>query len=179
LVQEYNEKPGIELTDDQQLAIRRATHAMIHKMTEDIEGNRYNTAIAAAMTCVNEFYKLKVDAFGKHEVWQEALESLAACVGPFAPHITEELWFQLGHSITAQRSSWPAYDEKYLVRDTLTIAVQVNGKVRGEVEVAADADKDAIIEAAKAHEKVAGYLQDGELKKSIYVPGKLVSFVVG
>jgi leucyl-tRNA synthetase len=179
LVQEYNEKPGIELADDQQLAIRRATHAMIHKMTEDIEGNRYNTAIAAAMTCVNEFYKLKVDAFGKHEVWQEALESLVACVGPFAPHITEELWFQLGHSITAQRSSWPAYDEKYLVRDTLTIAVQVNGKVRGEVEVAADADKDAIIEAAKAHEKVAGYLQDGELKKSIYVPGKLVSFVVG
>jgi leucyl-tRNA synthetase len=178
LVQEYNETSEATLTDAQQLAIRRATHAMIRKVTDDIEGNRYNTAIAAAMTAVNDFYKLKTEAFGKHEVWQEALESLVACVGPFAPHITEELWFQLGHHTTAQRDSWPKYDEKYLVTDTLTIAVQVNGKLRGEIDVAASAAQEEIVEAAKQHEKVAAHLEGKEIRKTIYVPGKLVNFVV-
>jgi leucyl-tRNA synthetase len=178
LVQEYTEATNVELNEAQQLAIRRATHRMIHKVTEDIEGNRYNTAIAAAMACVNDFYKLKTDVFGKHEAWQEALESLVAAVGPFAPHITEELWFQLGHSLTAQRDSWPKYDEKYLVSDTVTIAVQVNGKLRGTVSAAVEADQPQVTDLAKADEKVSAYLDGKEVVKTIYVPGKLVNFVV-
>lgn len=178
LVQEYNESPEVQLSDDQQLAIRRATHAMIRKMTDDIEQNRYNTAIAAAMTCINDFYKLKTDVFGRHETWQSALESLVACIGPFAPHITEELWHQLGHSTTVQRDSWPAYDEKYLVSHTMIIAVQVNGKVRGQIEVAIDAQEADIVASARQDQKVAVYTDGKDIKKTVYVPGRLVSFVV-
>jgi leucyl-tRNA synthetase len=178
LVQSYNESKEVQLSDDQQFSIHRATHAMIRKMTEDIEHNRYNTAIAAAMACINDLYKLKNEAFGKHKVWQEALESLVACIGPFAPHITEELWHQLGHSTTAQRDSWPTYDERYLVSETMKIVVQVNGRVRAQLEVASDAQEPDIIAFAKADDKVAAYIAGKELKKTIYVPGKLVSFVV-
>ncbi len=180
LVQEYGEltADSTQLTVEAQNAILQVTHQMIKKVTEDSEGNRYNTAIAAMMACVNELYKLKTDNFGKHPVWRQALESVVACVAPFAPHIAEELWHQLGHSTSVHHDSWPKWDEKYLVSDTMTIVVQVNGRVRGQLEVATDASEDQIIEAAKQDNKVAGYLADHEIKKAIYVPGKLVSFVV-
>jgi leucyl-tRNA synthetase len=150
---------------------------MIKKMTIDIEEDRYNTAIAAAMACVNDFYKLKAGTFGKNEVWQTALESLAACSAPFAPHIAEELWQQLGHSTSVHKDSWPEYDEKYLLQDKMTIVIQVNGKLRGEIEIETNADEATIVEAAKAHEKVASYL-DKTIRKTVYVPGKLVNFVL-
>jgi leucyl-tRNA synthetase len=178
LVQDYEAAEPVELTDEQQLAIHRSVHAMIRKVTDDIEKNHYNTAIAAAMTCVNDLYKLKSDVFGKHEVWQEALASLVACVGPFAPHITEELWHQLGHSTTAQRDSWPKYDEQYLVSDTVTIAVQVNGKLRGTIAAPTDANEAKATELARAESKVATYLDGKQVVKTIYVPGKLLNFVV-
>ncbi|HUB93446.1 MAG TPA: class I tRNA ligase family protein, partial [Verrucomicrobiae bacterium] len=86
LVGEYNESKRADLSEIQQRTIRRTVHVMIRKMTEDIEANHYNTAIAAAMTCTNELYKVKAEVFGTHEVWQEALEALVACIAPFAPH---------------------------------------------------------------------------------------------
>jgi leucyl-tRNA synthetase len=178
LVGEYTETDEAELSDDVVRDLNRAIHGMIKKMNEDIEHERYNTAIAAAMACTNELYKLKTTQFGKHPVWQETLESLVACVAPFAPHLGEELWFQLGHSKTIHKDSWPQYDEKYLVQDTVTVAVQVNGKLRGEVEVAADAPEATVVTAAQANDKVAGYLKDQAIKKTIYVPGRLVNFVV-
>jgi leucyl-tRNA synthetase len=179
LVGEYEDsKAGAKLTPDDEKAIRRVTHQMIKKMTEDLEANRYNTAIAAAMSAVNEFYKLKTKNFGRHPAWQEALESLVACVAPFAPHIADELWLQLGHSQTVHRDSWPKYDEKYLASDTMTIVVQINGKLRAELSVASDTGKDDIIAAAQAHEKVQVYTAGHEIKKSIYVPGKLVNLVI-
>ncbi|HSX30566.1 MAG TPA: leucine--tRNA ligase [Candidatus Saccharimonadales bacterium] len=178
LVGEYNEAGAIELTDEQQRAIRRSVHAMIRKMTEDIEANRYNTAIAASMTCVNELYKLKTSAFGQHEVWHEALAGLVACIAPFAPYIAEELWHQLGHSTSVHRDSWPTYDQQYLATDTINIAVQVNGKLRAEVQVPADATQEHVERAAKHSERVATYLADKEVKKTIYVPGRLLNFVI-
>jgi leucyl-tRNA synthetase len=178
LVGEYNEAKQIDLSEDQQKAVRRSVHGMIRKMTEDIEGNRYNTAIAAAMTCVNDLYKLKTQAFGQHDVWHEALAALAACVSPFAPHIGEELWHQLGHSTSVHRDTWPKYDEQYLATDTVTVAVQVNGKLRGTIAAPTGSDEAAAVELTQADAKIAGNLAGKQIVKTIYVPGKLLNFVV-
>lgn len=179
LVGEYNEaKDDTDLSRNDARNIRRVTHQMIKKMTEDIEASRYNTAIAAAMGTVNELYKLKAKSFGKHDAWHEALLSLVACVAPFAPYIAEELWFQLGHSTTVHRDSWPTYDEKLLAVDQMTIGVQVNGKVRAELQVATDASSEAIIAAAQEHDRVKPYIEGKEVKKTVYVPGRLVSLAV-
>ncbi|MGH7195806.1 MAG: leucine--tRNA ligase [Candidatus Saccharimonadales bacterium] len=158
--------------------ILRATHRMIKKVTDDIENNRYNTVIAASMECLNEFYKLKTLALAKNDIWHQALDSLVACVAPFAPHIADELWQQLGHSSSVQVDSWPQWDEKYLTSDQIKIVVQVNGKLRGQIDMPADVSQDQVLTAAKNDGKIAQHLAGREVKKSIYVPGKLVNFVV-
>jgi leucyl-tRNA synthetase len=178
LVGEYVDAPTVELDEAQQQALYRVAHRTIKKMTEDIETNRYNTAIATAMTCVNELYKLKTEGFGKHDVWQEALQSIVACVAPFAPHLSEELWHQLGHSDSIHRDSWPAYDEQYLTEDTVTLAIQINGKVRGQVTLPVDADETSALDAAKAEAKIQTHLTSKQIIKTIYVPGKILNLVV-
>lgn len=178
LVQEFLAAPTQDATDLQAAEIRRAVHGMIKKMTTDIEENSYNTAIAAAMGTLNTLYKQKAEAIGKNEVWQEALDSMVSCIAPFAPHIADELWEQLGHNASVHRDSWPAYDEAYLASDMMTVVVQVNGKVRAQLQVGVDAAEDYIVEAAKSDGKVAAYLEGKTIKKTIYVPKKLVSFVV-
>jgi leucyl-tRNA synthetase len=178
LVEEYLEKPEADLSDKQQADINRSVHAMIKKVTEDLEENRYNTAIAAAMACTNDLYKFKAANFGKHETWQKALESLVACIAPFAPHISEELWLRLGHSSTVHRDTWPKFEAKYLAQDEITIVIQVNGRVRGEVKAATDAAEQQVVEMAQAQEKVAGYLNGQTIRKTIFVKNKLINFVV-
>jgi leucyl-tRNA synthetase len=84
----------------------------------------------------------------------------------------------MGNSSSVHKDSWPEFQEKYLALDTITIAVQINGKLRGEINVAAEADENTIVEAAKAHEKVAAYLKDQTIRKTIYVPSRLVNFVI-
>ncbi|HEX8390206.1 MAG TPA: class I tRNA ligase family protein [Candidatus Saccharimonadales bacterium] len=178
LVQEYTEAPAGDLSADIHHQLNRTTHATIKKMTIDLEANRYNTAIAAAMAQVNELYKLKVDHLKPGEAWGHALSSLVACVAPFAPHIADELWRQLGQAGSVQRDSWPTWDESMLVSDRLTIAVQVNGKLRAEVEVPANADTAAIEAAALANERIRGHLGDKTPRRVIVVPGRLVNIVV-
>lgn len=178
LVQEYIALTN-ELSDkNQEDSLRRIVNPMIKKVTEDIEENRYNTAIAATMGALNDLYKCKSEFFGKNDAWQQALENIVACVAPFAPHTADELWEQLGHHTTVHKDSWPMWDDEYLVSDTITVAVQINGKLRGEVTVPAGAEKDAVLQAAKENEKVAGYIKGQDIKKEIYVPGKLVNFVI-
>ncbi|HSW98465.1 MAG TPA: leucine--tRNA ligase [Candidatus Saccharimonadales bacterium] len=162
------------------LELKRTMHRTIKKVTEDLEALSFNTAIAAMMEAVNGLYAAKATtpyAQAPH-TWQWAMESLLQLLAPFAPHITEELWEQLGHAESIHLSTWPTYDEQYLKSDTMSIVVQVNGKVRAELDVAADATEEAIVAQAKQDEKVAGYLAGKEIRKTIYVPGKLVSFVV-
>lgn len=172
-------KPDAQNPTPQSLAVLRAIHPAIQKVTADLEAQRYNTAIAAMMEVTNTLYALKAkDGFADSTAWQFALESLVALVAPFAPHIADELWHDLGRTTSVQRGSWPLLDEQYLVKDTVTLAVQVNGKLRGTVEVAANADEPTSVETAKRDEKVAGYLEDKEIIKTIYVPKKLISFVV-
>ena len=178
LVQEFNEAPAGESNAELTKALGQTTHRMIHKVTHDIEENRYNTAIAGAMTAVNDLYKLKVDALQQSAAWREAVESLVCCVAPFAPHISEELWHQLGHEDSVHVDHWPVYDESQLSDDTVTYAVQVNGKLRGEISVSADADKETVIATASDDPKIAVHLADKQIKKTIVVPGTIVNFVV-
>ncbi len=156
----------------------RAIHGTIKKVTQDLEAQKYNTAIAALMECTTDLYKLKKDDFKNRSAWQFALESLVMLVAPFAPHIAEELWHQLGHEDSVQVDHWPQWDEQYLVTDTMTIVVQVNGKVRANISVAADSNEEQIVTAAQADTKIAGLLAGKKIRKTVYVPQKLVNFVV-
>jgi len=151
--------------------LERALHAAIKKVTEAVDNLRMNTAIADMMVFVNE--ATKADAVPR--AWFEAFVTILA---PFAPHLGEELWEQLGHRESITYAPWPAFDEAKLRRDTLTIAVQVSGKMRSTVEVAADAADADIIAAAKADEKVQQVLGGKAIKREIYVKGRLVNLVV-
>ncbi len=178
LVQEYLVAEPSETPDQQKQEILRTSHAMVKKVTNDIERSHYNTAIATAMGALNDLYKMKVTSLAKNLVWQQTLEALVMSVAPFAPHIADELWHDLGHSDSVHIGHWPEHDEEYLISDQLTIVVQVNGKVRANIIVAADAGEDQITEKAKANPKLADYLHDKKIRKTIYVPQKLVNFVV-
>ena len=174
LVQQYEEAPKEYTNNDN--AIRVLQHKTVRKVTDDFRRLSFNTAIAASMEYVNELYKFKVDGFS-NEVWHDALVALVQMIAPFAPHIADELWQQLGGEGLVQNATWPTWDEALTVEDTITIAVQVNGKLRGEVEVGKDTDPEEIKAKALAHENVTKFLT-GEPKKVIYVPGRLVSIVV-
>ncbi len=175
IVQEFNESTEGEKSD----AVLKVTHPAIKKATADLEDQKYNTAIAAMMKLTNDLYDLKAkEGFGDQTNWRFALESLVALVAPFAPHIAEELWHQLGHDTSVHRDSWPKWDDKYLVSDTMTIVVQVNGKLRATVELPADASEDDIKKAALEAENVTKFVGDKEPLKIIYIPKKLVNVVV-
>ncbi len=179
ITQEYLEAKEVSLDKTQVKQVLSITHKAAKKITQDLEENRYNTAIAASMDAVNKLYLVKNKVpFGKSDAWQEALESIAMLIGPFAPHISEELWQQLGHSDTIHQDHWPEWQDEYLTEDTITLVVQVNGKVRAQLQVAADISKEDAIEAAKQDENVTAHLGGKEIRKEIFVPGKLVNLVV-
>jgi leucyl-tRNA synthetase len=172
LTQEYMEASASESVDTRVLT--SLTHATIKKVTDDIHRLSFNTAIAALMEYVNELYKLKLDGFSSE--WQFAIESLTKLVQPFAPHMAAELWQQLGHDTPLDFEPWPMWDESLIVRETMTIIVQVNGKLRAKLEVALDTPEDVIKSAALTDENVQKFLVS-EPKKVIYIAGKLVSIV--
>lgn len=178
LVQEYKGADEISLDKPVEDELLRISHKTIKKVTEDIEGNRYNTAIAALMESTNNLYKVKTKAFGQHETWKWALESVVACTAPFGPHIADELWQQLGHSTSVHIDTWPKYDEKYLKEDTATVVIQINGKLRGQVQIEAGAGEASVVQMAQTDKKIAALLDGKSIKKTIYVPDKLINFVI-
>ena len=162
----------------QQPEVTVAAHQAIAKVSKDLEELGFNTAIAALMEYVNTLFKCKIDGeFADKEAWKFAIQSLVQLMSPFAPHIAEELWHDLGHKTSVHVSDWPVHDPQYLVSDTIAIVVQVNGKVRATISVPAEADEARVIKTARAEENVAKYLTS-EPKKTIFVPGRLVNFVV-
>ena len=176
---DLSEECTLEEVGDVVAELLRLTHLTIKKVTRDIEDEKFNTAVAAMMEMVNGLYKFKEShGIQATETWRFTLESLLQILAPFAPHITEELWHELGHTDTIHVNHWPKWDEKYLVNDVMTIIVQVNGKLRAKLELPADTDKDALEQAALADEKVCAYLDARTPRKVIYVPGKLVNIVV-
>ncbi|MGI5889097.1 MAG: leucine--tRNA ligase [Oscillospiraceae bacterium] len=145
-------------------------HRVVKKVSDDIEELGFNTAIAAMMTMVNKFYD-------KGSITKGEMRDFLKILNPFAPHVTEEMWQQLGFEGTIAYSSWPTYDEGKILDDTVEIAVQINGKVKGRITVARDADKETALDAAKKEEKVAQSLEGKSVVKEIYVPGKIVNIV--
>lgn len=154
-------------------------HRTIKRVTEDMYEMGFNTAIAALMELTNELYKIKAEeGFSDTKAWRFTLEALMQLLAPFAPHIAEELWHEMGHKESVHTSEWPAWDNALLAQDLVKIVVQVNGKVRATIEVPQDSDQAAVIAAAAADEKVQTHLTGKEIKREIYVPGRLVNFVV-
>jgi len=179
LVQEFLASSGAENTADAG-SLRRALAAANKRITNDVPRMGFNTAVAALMEAVNELYKLKHDIpfASAHDAWQAALVDLTKLLAPFAPHVAQELWRQLGQDGSVLQAAWPAYDEADLASDTMTIVVQVNGKLRAEFTVDRSSTEPEIIEQAKASDRVRPYLEGQAIKKTVYVPGKLVNFVV-
>jgi leucyl-tRNA synthetase len=150
--------------------LERAMHAAIKKVTLSITDLKFNTSISEMMVFVNEATK----APAVPRAW---FEMFVKILSPFAPHLAEEMWKRLGHAKTIAYEPWPAHDESKLARDTMTIAVQVSGKLRGEIEVPIDLGERDIIETAKRLDKVQAFLT-GPIKREIYVKGRLVNLVV-
>ena len=157
----------VDANDDQ----LRVLHKTIKKVTGDIEDLSFNTAIAAMMEFVNAAYKW--DA-----VPRETVDPFIKLLNPFAPHITEEIWACLGHETSIAHAEWPAFDEQKIKKDVVEMAVQVNGTVRATIEVGADAEEDEVLSTARADANVKRYLDGGDLKREIYVPGRIINFVV-
>ena len=142
-------------------------HQTIKKVSNDFENLKYNTAIAAMMALINDFYK-------KNSITKDEFKTFITLLNPVAPHITEELWEIAGFEGRVYQTTWPEYDEAKTVEATVEIALQINGKIRGTLVIAKDADKDDVI--AKAKEELADKLT-GTIVKEIYVPGRIVNIV--
>jgi leucyl-tRNA synthetase len=179
LVQEYVEADEGQVDELVAKQITKTAHATVKKVTSDIEDDKFNTAIAYMMESVNALYKLKEQSpVIKSSEWQFALESLLMVLAPFAPHIAEELWHDLGHTDTIHVDHWPEWDDALIADEVMTIIVQVNGKLRAKLELAKDSAEEDAKQAALADENVQKHLAGAEPKKVIYIPGKLVSIVV-
>ena len=151
-------------------ATQRELHKAIKKVTEDTDALRFNTAIAAMMELTNFLYK-------QDAVPRSVATTLAQLLSPYAPHLAEELWERLGHQPAVANADWPTWDEALLVEDTIEIAVQVMGKVRGRVTIAPDASEDDAVAAAQAEESVTRHLEGKTIRKVVYVPGRILNFV--
>ena len=165
---------------DEGRALRRLVHKTIRKVTADVEERfHFNTAISAIMELVNG-----IQAFSQKNLPQnsallrEALESTLLLLYPFVPHFSEELWERTGHDGGIEKAGWPAYDEEAATDEELLIVVQVNGKLRGRITVAADSSEESVKSIVFADDKVVSYLEGKSPRKIIYVPGKLVNIVV-
>ena len=152
-------------------SFQRILHKTIKKVGEDSAIMQFNTGISAMMELVNAAYK-------EPAISRQAAETLVLLLAPYAPHLAEELWEQLGHKGSLAYAPWPSFDPALTEDDQITILVQVSGKLRGTLQVAADSTKDQIIAAAKDLESVQRHLEGKTLVKEIFVPGKIINFVV-
>lgn len=165
------------LTDEQK-EIRRAIHAVIKHASNDVgQHQKFNTAIAQVMTLMNVLEKAPIETAQDRALLQEGMETVVLLLAPITPHICHELWQQLGHSTPVIDATWPQADESALVQDTLSIVIQVNGKLRGQIDVPASASREEIETAARANENVLRYVGDLTIRKVIVVPNKLVNIV--
>ena len=146
-------------------------HKTIKAVTEDIEKLSFNTAISRMMEFTNALSPAEPRP-------KSVLEPFVLLLSPFAPHLAEELWEILGHEHTLAYEPWPSFEESKIAEDTVEIPVQVNGKLRGKVQVPADADQSTIQKTAEADETIASYIEGKNVVKVIVVPGRLVNFVV-
>ena len=172
-------KLDVASLSEEDKALRRKTHQTIHKVSDDI-GRRYkfNTAVAACMELLNAVNRHDASSQQAKAVIREALDAVVLLLSPMVPHICHALWAALGHETAPVDERWPDFDESALEQQSMEIVVQVNGKLRGRISVAADADKDEIADMALADANVQRFVADKEVRKTIVVPGRLVNIVV-
>ncbi len=163
---------------DEQKAVRRAIHLAIKQASVDVgQHHKFNTAIAQVMTLMNVLEKTATASEQDRALLQEGLETVALLLAPITPHISHELWQQLGKQGAVIDAQWPKVDESALVQDSLTLVVQVNGKLRGQIEVPAAATREEVEAAARGNENVLRFTEGLTIRKVIVVPGKLVNIV--
>ena len=160
-----------EITDEENKNLEKVYHQTVKKVTNDYENISINTAISQLMIFINACYKEKV-------LTKKYMEGFLQLFNPVCPHITEELWEKLGHSDSIANSTWPTYDDNLTKDDTYEMVVQVNGKVRGKMEVSTSTTKDEMLSLAKEIDNVKNYLDGHEVVKEIVVPNKLVNIVI-
>ena len=165
------------LNDDQKV-IRRAIHQAIKQASQDVgQHHKFNTAVAQVMTVMNVLEKAPQATEQDRALLQEGLETVALLLAPITPHISHELWNRLGHIGAIIDAPWPTLDESALVQDTLQLVIQVNGKLRGQIEMPAGASREEIEAAARVNENVLRFTDGLTIRKVIVVPGKLVNIV--
>ena len=157
--------------DDYREELKASFHKTVKKVTDDIENLKFNTAIAALMTLINEIYATK-------QINKCELKTFITLLNPFAPHITEEIYENIGFVGMLNEQKWPEYDESLCVDDTIEIVAQINGKVKAKLVIGVDEDKDDVIAKVKAEPKIQEAVNGKNIIKEIYVPGKLVNIVV-
>jgi leucyl-tRNA synthetase len=169
---------GAHALSDGQKAVRRATHLAIKNASQDIGlHHKFNTAIAQVMTLMNVLEKAPNETALDRSLMQEGLQAVVLLLAPITPHISHELWLQLGHNEPIIDAQWPQVDESALVQDSLILVIQVNGKLRGQIEMPATASREEVEAAARANESVLRFTEGLSIRKVIVVPGKLVNIV--
>ncbi|MDY1048296.1 leucine--tRNA ligase [Pseudomonas coleopterorum] len=164
--------------DDEQKAVRRAIHLAIKQASQDVgQNHKFNTAIAQVMTLMNVLEKASQATAQDRALLHEGLETVTLLLAPITPHISHELWQQLGHTDAVIDAGWPVLDESALVQDSLQLVIQVNGKLRGQIDMPASASREEIEAAARVNENVLRFTDGLTIRKVIVVPGKLVNIV--
>ena len=171
-------KLDVASLNDEQKAVRRATHLAIKQASHDVgQNHKFNTAIAQVMTLMNVLEKAAQGTEQDRALIHEGLEAVTLLLAPITPHISHELWKQLGHADAVIDADWPVVDESALVQDSLTLVIQVNGKLRGQIDMPASATREEVEAAARANENVLRFVDGLTIRKVIVVPGKLVNIV--
>ena len=161
----------IDLDGEASPEMLKSIHKLIKKVTQDIENFSYNTAISAFMICVNELGQLKCNN-------KELLKNLVILIAPFAPHLAEELWEELGGEGSVCDAKWPVWEEKYLVESQMQLTISFNGKARFQMQFAADADNATIEQTVRSDERSLKYIGDKQIMKVIIVPKRIVNVVI-
>jgi leucyl-tRNA synthetase len=165
-----------ESSDEAQRELRRKTHQTIKKVTDDVERFHFNTAVSACMELCNALVAHK-EAYGRSPALTEGIRALLLLLAPIAPHITEELWTREGDGGSIHRQPWPDWDEALAAEEVFALIIQINGKVRDKVEAPVSIGEEEAIRLALSREQIQRRLEGKEVKKTIYVPGRLVSIV--
>ena len=175
-------KESIEVTSEACKALKSKTHKTLAKVKDDyLRRHSFNTAIAAIMELSNDIPGDFLDSKANpemREVANEAIESILLMLNPITPHLSQHLWWQLYPSESILDKPWPTIDEKLLVDDKVKIAIQINGKLRSEIEVEKDREEESVKSLAVTDKKIEKYLEGNEIKKIIYVPGKIINIVI-
>jgi leucyl-tRNA synthetase len=174
---EYPEAAGAD--PDAVRDLQRTVHQTLRKVTGDIERFSFNTMVAALMSLSNTLQSLRSTAVAGTPAWREALELLTLMLAPIAPHLAEEMWERLGKPYSVHTTAWPEWSEELAAEDAIEIPVQINGKLRSKVSVPPNADEASVREIVHADDKVQEALTGKQLRKFIYVSGRLVNLVIG